>query len=70
MNSLLIHSRVPEGTVELEPDAQSSQPPPRGSGPEMQEGGGSGLWFPSQPELGPPDHSLWPSPLPCCSKLL
>lgn len=52
ISSLLTHSKLPQGTVKLEPDAQGSQHPPRGSGLEM-EGAESGLWFPSQLELGP-----------------
>lgn len=70
ISSLLTHSKLPQGTVELKPVAQGSQQPPRGSGLEMQ-GGESGLLFPSQLELGP-DPSLWPSlpPSLCCSRLL
>lgn len=70
MNSLLIHSKVPEGPVELEPDAQGSQPPPEALARRCRE---EGVWsavsFPTKAG-GPPDHSLWPSLPPCCSRLL
>lgn len=72
MNSLLIHSKVPEGPVELEPDAQGSQPPPEALARRCgEEGVWSAVSFPTEaggPQITPCGP---PSPLaaPGCSEV-
>lgn len=48
ISSLLTHSKLPQGTMELKPVAQGSQQPPRGSGLEMQGGVWSAVSFPAR----------------------